>query len=500
MEGRKPFMNANRLLTPLYLGLLLWLLLLAALVWLLPGATGRFLPIAALAIIVMVALTAGWLAYEHGRERQRRQETAELQALSEALLPALPDPAGLPLALAESIPRLLPGCDVTIWQASGDIIFNLPLEQDTPTDVLAAAYNTAAGDHYFWDNPESGEVGLVVAASDPEPLYLYLLPPAGRTVSSFIRPAQQVVRIVAAALAGTAAYEAALAEQTELYKEAIFTEAYRAELLSQRLAYERMQQELDLAWQIQTSFLPADSPDLEGWQISAVLEPARQMSGDFYDFIPLPDGRLGLVVADVADKGLGPALFMALCRTLIRTYAADVTVANGAGPAGEPHPDSVLAATNARILADTRTDLFVTVFYAVLDTKNGRLTYCNAGHNPPYVWRNNGHNPALEQLTRTALPLGIVENLESSARTLELEPGDVLVLYTDGITEAQDEEEGFFGEERLQRLVGRNCHRPAQIIGEKVVAAVYDFMGEAPQHDDMTLMVIVREEDGKVTR
>ena len=139
-------------------------------------------------------------------------------------------------------------------------------------------------------------------------------------------------------------------------------------------------------------------------------------------------------------------------------------------------------------------DLFVTVFYAVLEPQTGRLLYCNAGHNPPFLFRAaNGSEPeAVETLGRTSLPLGILADMEAAQDETELEQGDLLVLYTDGITEAQDEFEDFFGEEEMCELIADYRHRPVQIVGDKLVAAVYDFMGEAPQHDDITLVLLAR--------
>jgi sigma-B regulation protein RsbU (phosphoserine phosphatase) len=228
--------------------------------------------------------------------------------------------------------------------------------------------------------------------------------------------------------------------------------------------------------------LPRDLPDVPGWQLAVTLEPARETSGDFYDFIPLSNGRLGIVVADVADKGVGAALYMALSRTLIRTFAQEHSA----------EPEKTLAAANQRILTDTGSDLFVTVFYAILDPQTGVLTYCNAGHNPPFLLQSqNGHEACW--LSRTALPLGLFEDLEWAQTAVEIMPGDVLVLYTDGVTEAQDEAADFFGEERLKAVARANLGRSAEIIESKMIAAVYDFVGDEPQFDDITLMIVFRE-------
>jgi serine phosphatase RsbU (regulator of sigma subunit) len=247
-------------------------------------------------------------------------------------------------------------------------------------------------------------------------------------------------------------------------------------------AHRKVEQELAVAWTIQSSFLPDEVPHLSGWQLAAILEPARQTSGDFYDFITLPDGRLGLLVADVADKGTPAALFMALSRTLIRTYALE-------HPA---RPALALTAANRRICADTQSGLFVTVFYAVLDPASGALAYCNAGHNPPYLLRA-GDDGAVEKLGITGLPLGILAEEAWEEATIEVAPGDLLSLYSDGVPEAQNAAGGFLGEERLLGVLRRNRGRPAGDVQEAVLAEVRAFVGDAPRFDDLTLMILARD-------
>ena len=252
-------------------------------------------------------------------------------------------------------------------------------------------------------------------------------------------------------------------------------------MYAQQLAHESVSRELALAGQIQANFLPDTLPDVPGWQVAAMLEPARETSGDFYDVIPLPSGRLGIVIADVADKGMGAALFMALSRTLIRTYAVE----------HETQPELVLAAANHRILADTGTGLFVTVFYGILDPSSGELTYSNAGHNPPYLLSARD-GIVLQELDRTGVPLGILDVGTWQQGVVNLAPGDVLLLYTDGITEAQNAQQEFFDEDRLREVVRANLGRSARDIQAGVIAEVDAFVGDAPQSDDITLMVIVR--------
>jgi sigma-B regulation protein RsbU (phosphoserine phosphatase) len=245
---------------------------------------------------------------------------------------------------------------------------------------------------------------------------------------------------------------------------------------------QRINEELALAWRVQSGFLPEDLPDIPGWQLAATLKPSRETSGDYYDVIPLPDGRLGILVADVSDKGLGAALLMVLSRTLIRTYASQYYT----------EPNSVLAAANQRILRDIHTDQFVTVFYGILDSASATLCYCNAGHNPPYLVRAQKGN-VVQALRRTGIPLGIFEDATWEQMEVQLEPGDMLILYTDGITEAQNAQEQFFGEEQLLEVAQAQLGRSAQDVQDALMARVHEFMGNAPQFDDITLAVAVRD-------
>jgi sigma-B regulation protein RsbU (phosphoserine phosphatase) len=154
-------------------------------------------------------------------------------------------------------------------------------------------------------------------------------------------------------------------------------------------------------------------------------------------------------------------------------------------------PDYVLRVANRRILADTQAGLFVTLFYGVLDPTTGTLTYCNAGHDPPYLLSARSGD-TVQALGRTGMPLGIASGVTWEQGVVQLAPGDMLVLYTDGITEAKDGREAFFGEERLLEVVRTNLERPAQDVQDALLAEVHEFVGDAPQFDDIALMVIVR--------
>lgn len=254
-------------------------------------------------------------------------------------------------------------------------------------------------------------------------------------------------------------------------------------------AHARLKHELALAGKIQASFLSADPPDIVGWQFDTRLKPARETSGDFYDVSLLPNGHVGVLIADVVDKGIGAALYMALTWTLIRTYANEY-------PA---QPDLVLKAVNRRILIDleakatTGINLFVTVFYGILDPASGVFIYANAGHPPPYLLRSRA-DYEIEKLTRTGVPLGLFEDKRWESDSVQMAPGDMLVLYTDGVTEAQNVHGICFGEDRLIASLKAGLGHSAHDIQAAVAEAVNEFVGDAPQFDDLTLVTVVREE------
>jgi DNA-binding NarL/FixJ family response regulator len=244
----------------------------------------------------------------------------------------------------------------------------------------------------------------------------------------------------------------------------------------------RAVQELEMAWRIQAGILPAGAPSLRGWDLAARLEPARETSGDFYDFIPLPNNKWALVIADVTDKGLGAAVFMALCSTLIRTYAARYHTL----------PAIAMSSVNERILSDTRGSLFVTAFYGILEPDIGRLRYVNAGHNPPFLL-SSVRGKSVDRLTRTGMPLGISQDATWQQKVAKFAQGDLMVLFTDGVTEAQNRQGVFFGDARLLDVIRRNSGRPAQDIQQAVLDEVQRFTGGAPREDDIALMIISRK-------
>lgn len=248
------------------------------------------------------------------------------------------------------------------------------------------------------------------------------------------------------------------------------------------LANRRYEQELKLAGDLQASFLPPAPPPIEGYQMALTLQPARETSGDFYDVFPLPEGRYALLIADVVDKGAAAALFMALSLTLLRDLAMEHPL----------EPELVLREVNRRLIAGTDGNRFVTVFFGSLDVASGRLTYCNAGHNPPLLARAATDGSPTDLLGTGPL-LGMLPDQTWQSASVTLEPGDVLVLYTDGITEAQRNSGDLYGPERLKGVVGESRGRSAVQIQDHILASVQDFLGDAPQWDDIALMVLRRE-------
>jgi sigma-B regulation protein RsbU (phosphoserine phosphatase) len=246
---------------------------------------------------------------------------------------------------------------------------------------------------------------------------------------------------------------------------------------------QRMQRELQLASTVQASFLPGRLPDIPGWQLAATLRPARLMSGDFYDVIRLSGGRLGLIMADVVDKGVPAALLMAMSWSMLDTIALE-------------HPDdpaAVFAAVNSRLLLHLEGEQFVTVFYGILDPASGRLKYCNAGH-PPALMANGADEPA--RLLRTGPPLGILEEIRWETREVMLPEGSALVLYTDGVTDVQSADGDFYEETRLKATLKAAPLREAHALQAKVLSSLEAFAAGTAQYDDIALLVLSRAGSG----
>ncbi len=242
---------------------------------------------------------------------------------------------------------------------------------------------------------------------------------------------------------------------------------------------EKLEQEIQWARHIQESFLPDFIPQHDGWEIEARWETALQVGGDFYDIIPISKNKLGLVIADVADKGLAAALYMTVTRTLIRAFGLTVS-----------DPGGVLKAVNNLLVSETPNGMFVTAIFAILDLKTGKLTYANAGHNLPIIYRSC--TQSIEELAKGEMALGVVENIEYSNLVVNLEKEDTILFYTDGLSEAFSSDDQIFGTQRVLEMVGKSEKRSVSemlIFFEKLLS---DFRNGNPPTDDLTLILLKR--------
>jgi serine phosphatase RsbU (regulator of sigma subunit) len=252
-------------------------------------------------------------------------------------------------------------------------------------------------------------------------------------------------------------------------------------MLQEREQLARLQHELEMAHKVQAGLLPSETPEITGWQFAACWRPAREVAGDYYDFIPLDQGRLGVVMGDVCDKGMPAALFMALTRSVVRASTVQTV-----GLAD----DLVLA--NRLLCADAHDGMFVTLFYGLLHPTTGVFSYVNAGHNPP-LWYC-ADKDGLVPLGPTGMALGLMPDAAFEQQTIRLDPGDWVLLYTDGLTDASDASANRFEIERVQRVLLPHRHGAAAELLAALEQAVDRFAGDTPPFDDIALLLLRREE------
>jgi len=437
--------------------------------------TGMMIYLFFISGMLLVALLARQLSRAAESSRQQSRLLERLEQLGRAIINAPPDTENLPSILKQHLNNMFPAGRLVIWIFPEDVLMKQPIDWQPELEAIwpwlldqTEGQALLARDSLPWETGAIDHDPVVVAPiRETESgqtfggIYLELhtlAQPWDRRSLDNLYPAVQSL----------AAQIASAVNQAKVYIQA--------------LEYQRVSEELKLAGSIQSSLLPHSFPSMPGWQLAVTLDPAGETSGDFFDIIPLSDGKIGIVIADVLDKGVGPALYMTLSRTLIRIYATEFDL----------QPDIVFFATNERILKDTSANLFVTAFYGVLNPETGMLTYSNAGHNPPYLINSqNGDNPL--PLTKTGLPIGIDEEATWEHSSVEIHPGDVLILYTDGIPDAQNSEGQFFRQETLVNVIKENLGQSAEGLQKSILDAVYQFVGDAPPFDDITLIVLVRD-------
>jgi sigma-B regulation protein RsbU (phosphoserine phosphatase) len=253
-----------------------------------------------------------------------------------------------------------------------------------------------------------------------------------------------------------------------------------ARLIEVEQAEKLRAQELEHAAQIQQSILPHKFPafpDRKDFELHAAMVPAKEVGGDFFDFFLLDAEHLGFVIGDVSGKGVPAALFMAVSRTLLRAFAQH-----------RASPGECLAYMNSNLTAQSDSAMFTTVFYGILDTRTGELQFANGGHNRPYVLAVNG-NP--RPLSDESGPIvGIMDGFSYETYAGRLAPGETLVLYTDGVTEARDNKDEFFGDKRLEDLLSAHCAEPVPQLVASLHAAVQEFATGVPQADDITVLAL----------
>jgi len=401
------------------------------------------------------------------------QQAERMEELADAIQKSSSSSSALPELLGKHLPRIFPNCQFHIRIFPKQELLNYPPQThltlpETAWEVLDKASGPQTifpGDDYPWGGKHDPGSTLILApirANDLEqPLggICILHKDEIEDPSSYLQSVQSLAAHISYAIE-------------------------RNQDQERRVSQQKVSQELLSAGRIQTSILPEKPPVLHGWDISAILEPARETSGDFYDFIPLTNGKWGFLIADVTDKGMGAALFMALSSTLIRTYAAQYPTL----------PALALSYINRRLLSDTHGAMFVTAFYGVLDPENGRLRYVNAGHNPPFLLSGQKGKP-VDQLRGTGMALGVMEDASWQQKIVKFSPGDVLLLYTDGVTEAENPYGNFYGEQRILEILRSRRDQTAQAIQNALLEDVRKFTGKVPKTDDIAIMVVARKKE-----
>jgi sigma-B regulation protein RsbU (phosphoserine phosphatase) len=261
---------------------------------------------------------------------------------------------------------------------------------------------------------------------------------------------------------------------------ALFTAAIFSEAAEKR----RMDDDLVVAHEIQRILLPARSPEIAGYQISGINIPARQVSGDYYDYVPIDAGHCGVVIADVSGKGVPASLIMAMCRSVLRSQAG-----------GQLSPAGVLRAVNAQLFPDIKEDMFISMAYAILDAQSSTITLCRAGHDAPLLYR--AKDQTVSRINPPGMALGIddggVFNRVTNDFSLTLEKDDCLILYTDGVTEALDPRGEEFGMEKTVESIQASAGEGTAGIIARLTDDLRAFIGPHPQNDDITLIAIRKQ-------
>jgi serine phosphatase RsbU (regulator of sigma subunit) len=310
------------------------------------------------------------------------------------------------------------------------------------------------GSYFFWDRKSGKAISIVLWESEEA-----------------MQRSEEVVRTLRKELAGGIAANIVDVEHYEV-GDMVVQEIRDGELV---------EHELRVARSIQHASLPKEVPTLEGWQISPYYQPAREVGGDFYDFFELEDGRVGFAVGDATGKGVPAAIAASASCSMLRA------VARVLGPSS---PGEVLAQVNETLSARIPANMFVTCFYAILDPKSATLPYANAGHDLPYLRRNNGY---AEELRARGMPLGLMPGMGYEEGEISLREANCVLFYSDGLIEAHDPKGEMFGFPRLRALIAEHADEKEKSLGEFLMEELYSFVGEGwEQEDDITLLTLRR--------
>ncbi len=318
--------------------------------------------------------------------------------------------------------------------------------------------------------------GIIVPDVSQDPHYINARPQTRSEIAAPLKNGDQVIGVFNLESDDPNAYDDHHLDLLTIFASQATVAIENARLYKRALAMRRLEHELAVARDIQNSFLPQGPPRLKGYDLAGMNIPSEEVSGDYFDFIPVSEGQVGLVIADVSGKGIPAALIMASFRaSLLAEIRNNYAI------------KKIFSKVNILLQESIAADQYVTAFYGVLDTKHRMFTCANAGHNPPFLLSASG---SLRRLETGGLALGFLETAVYQEEPIQLMPGDCLVFYTDGASEAQNELEEEFGEERLIQIARQNRHLSAEELQREIFARVRNFVGRSKLGDDVTIVVL----------
>lgn len=318
--------------------------------------------------------------------------------------------------------------------------------------------------------------GIIVPDVSREPRYVNARPKTRSEVAAPLKSGEQVIGVFNMESDHLNAYDDHDLDLLTAFASQAAVAIENARLFKETLEMQRLEHELAVARQIQKSFLPQEPPRIEGYELAGMNVPSQEVGGDYFDFIPVSEGQMGLVIGDVSGKGIPAALIMASFRA---SLLAEIRNNYAIG--------KICSKVNALLWESTAPDQYVTAVYGVLDTKRRIFTYANAGHNPPILLSADG---SFQRLNTGGLTLGFLEKANYQEEAIKLQPGDCLIFYTDGASEAKNELEEEFGEERLVQAARRGRHLPAQELQKEIYDQLRKFVGPSGLGDDITMLIL----------